>query len=160
MTNGLDLRARIDKRQAKWYGFIYKYGVYGYNFWYWSRHPLRFIITLLYSYPRRAITRFIQRGRRGYATEDLWSLDLYLAWWLPDAIRYYKTGHGWPSREEAATFDDWIGITEKMAQGFEAHDTLVRLGYDYKDPKARASLMETREEGLALFVKWFGDLWD
>lgn len=44
-----------------------------------------------------SIKYFIQRGRRGWANCDTWSLDSYLNGWLPSALRYLKAHkHGTP----------------------------------------------------------------
>jgi len=45
----------------------------------------------------REIKWFVQRGRRGWADRDTWSLDWYLNGWMPDALRYLKEHkHGTP----------------------------------------------------------------
>lgn len=45
------------------------------------------------------IRAFIQRGRRGWADQDVWSLDGYLNSWLPDALRRLRdTKQGVPPR--------------------------------------------------------------
>jgi hypothetical protein len=86
----------------------------------------------------REVKYFIQRGRRGWADCDTWSLDEYLSKWLPDALRYLKTHkHGIPSEmihsedgvdEHGCSTDAafalgearWDAIMEKMIAGFEA----------------------------------------
>jgi hypothetical protein len=51
---------------------------------------------------------FVQRGRRGYAESDVWSLDHYLTGVLAGALsRLAATGHGWPGTEEFPTPDIW-----------------------------------------------------
>jgi hypothetical protein len=85
----------------------------------------------------RDIKWFIQRGRRGWADCDVWSLDDYLNGWLPAALRRLKEKkHGVPnSVVEPEDCDEhggvseagmeravarWDAIMDKMIAGFEA----------------------------------------
>jgi len=85
----------------------------------------------------REIKWFVQRGRRGWADCDTWSLDNYLSRWLPDALRHLKTTrHGIPCEmfdglptnaegyhddaEFAIAAARWDAIMNKMVAGFEA----------------------------------------
>jgi len=46
----------------------------------------------------RKIKWFIQRGRRGWADCDTWSMDYYLDGWMPSALRHLKKHkHGVPN---------------------------------------------------------------
>ena len=96
---------------------------------------------------------FFQRGWRGYADRDLWSLDGYLSRWLPQALRQFaRTTHSYPGN--GMTDTEWIVLVHKMADGFEAHRRLI----DCADE--RDVLMQRARYGMRLFVEWFGDLWD
>lgn len=109
-----------------------------------------------------------QRAQRGWADCDVWSLDHYLAAWLPGALEHLKkTKHGIPCamfREEdngvlengcwgpseAATKRaerEWDAVLDKMIAGFKA--------YPQSDDDEQIF-----DEGMALFVKYFGCLWD
>lgn len=85
---------------------------------------------------------FIQRGRRGWADCDTWSLDDYLSGWLPGALRHLKEHkHGVPCNMfEAADCDEdgnsteagmktasarWDDIMDKMIAGFKAHQRIA-----------------------------------
>jgi hypothetical protein len=91
----------------------------------------------------REIKWFIQRGRRGWADCDVWSLDNYLNGWLPNALRCLKEQkQGIPSSmfepEDCIAEGDWQGnpseegmvraearwdaIMDKMIVGFEADE--------------------------------------
>jgi hypothetical protein len=68
----------------------------------------------------RSIKWFIQRGRRGWADCDGWSLDYYLDGWLPAALKQLKENkHGTPMSvfptEPAALFVDEIGNPTEAA---------------------------------------------
>lgn len=89
----------------------------------------------------REIVWFVQRGRRGWADRDIWSLDHYLSSWMPDALRKLKKDkQGVPSSvfepEDCIPEGDWQGnpseegmerasarwdaIIDKMIAAFEA----------------------------------------
>jgi hypothetical protein len=152
----------------------------------------------------REIKWFIQRGRRGWADCDTWSLDDYLTSWLPAALRYLKEHkHGVPSavveaedcREDGQVSDEgleraesrWNAIMDKMIEGFEADrraqeglyekelgeypmnrpagvsaDTWEKVKSDHF--KASRALAERDqklfEEGSALFLRFYHNLWD
>ena len=106
----------------------------------------RFFLYNSWVNPRRAhreIKWFIQRGRRGWADCDVWSLDNYLNGWLPSALRCLKEQkQGVPSSmfepEDCIPEGDWRGnpseegmvraearwdaIMDKMIAGFEADE--------------------------------------
>jgi hypothetical protein len=86
----------------------------------------------------REMKWFYQRGKRGWADKDTWSLDSYLANWLPDALSYLKTHthgipvsafEGLPVNEEGYYNDSehktaeerWNVILDKMILGFQAY---------------------------------------
>jgi hypothetical protein len=91
----------------------------------------------------------IQRAQRGWADCDTWSLDNYLAEWLPAALRHLKEHqHGFP----ASMFDEndsneennycaseeaydratakWDSILQTMIEGFEAFNRTDGLFVD------------------------------
>ena len=152
----------------------------------------------------REIKWFIQRGRRGWADCDTWSLDSYLSGWLPGALLHLKKyKHGVPCSviepsdcdEHGNTSDEgieraearWNAIMDKMIEAFEAdnriHDGLYEeeLG-EYpmnrpagvsadawekvKDDRFKAfRALEERdrkifEEGMAIFITYYGNLLD
>lgn len=99
-----------------------------------------------------------QRANRGWADCDIWSLDCYLAEWLPDALQKLKQDkHGtpiqvFPSEPEYLKTDGnanelgwkiaiqkWDDIMTAMIEGFAAkcrldsHEHLRRLTKDYND---------------------------
>ena len=109
----------------------------------------------------RSLKVFMQRGLRGYAIEDVWSLDDYLASWLPHALRdlyqHPSMAAGYPPSDNVKTQKQWHRILETMAQGFDAHHTLAET---WPSEKERRALERTRAQGLQLFIEYFGDLWD
>ncbi len=90
------------------------------------------------------IADFLQRGKRGYSDRDLWNLDLYLAGWIPKAIRHYLNhDEGHPAE---LTAEQWHEILHKIEQAFN----------DYVSDYAEK---ESTVEGIQLFAKWFPYLW-
>lgn len=118
---------------------------------------------------------FVQRGRRGWADCDTWSLDYYLSGWMPAALRHLKeTKHGvpcgmfeglptadgdpWRHSDEAfkAAEARWDAVMDKMIAAFEA-DRRVQEGlyeeelgpYESSPARsARARELEARDEAV------------
>lgn len=100
--------------------------------WYWR---VRHAGQVLRDGPKdawRAVKWFVQRGRRGWSDRDLWSLDSYLAEWLPDALRALKERkHGVPMEmfDEGSDYSPeateiavkrWNATLDQMIEGFVA----------------------------------------
>ncbi|MEK6883753.1 MAG: hypothetical protein AABY22_29260 [Nanoarchaeota archaeon] len=120
---------------------------------------------------------FIQRGKRGYADSDVWSIDGYLCSWLPSALEKLKnTNHGCPVSDKCkctrdgnenmkCLFDDYL---DKMILGFKSVNDLLNLVYITKKNKNKPKILKAEEdklqnkfdEGMKLFVKYFQSLWD
>ncbi len=101
-----------------------------------------FVTHIIPQRPRRifqTIKWFYQRGRRGWADCDTWSLDWYLDRWLPEALRYLKAhkqglpramfeglptkdNNGFCPTDEAFRIaqERWNSILDRMIAGFEA----------------------------------------
>lgn len=123
-----------------------------YNSRYLLTHPWE-IITHYW----RQTKWFIQRGLYGYSDRDLWGLDYYLSTWLQTALRYYAHGSGYPGYGEASTYEKWGTIVNKIADGFKASYEMD----DFCDSaEKRAKLQKKIDEGMKLFIKWYGHFWD
>jgi len=107
---------------------------------------------------QREIKWGIQRWRRGYSDCDVWNLDGYLARVISGGVRQLIGElHGWPG--PPMTFEEWEGILGKIATGYEAHLALHEE-MPRRDSDREAELQRQYKEGAALFVEWFGGLWD
>ena len=100
----------------------------------------------------QAAKYFWQRGTRGYADCDIWSLDMYLSEWLPSALERIK-GSGHPGN---LTTKKWNNILDKMALGFRASYRISNMDCTVEE---ELELRKQEEAGLKLFVKHFGSLW-
>jgi len=71
---------------------------------------------------------FVQRGSRGWADYDTWSLDWYLAGWLPAALRHLKEHkHGVPGTmfEDSELDENYSPTKEGMAAGVARWDAVM-----------------------------------
>ena len=105
---------------------------------------------------------FIQRGRRGWADCDIWDFDSYLCGVIAAGLERLKEEcQGCPVEfwDEDAAGDEchkWRQVLETMIQGFKAH----QLSLEETDRDRIAELEKTAEEGMDLFTKYMGYLWD
>ncbi len=97
---------------------------------------------------------FIQRGYRGYADCDVWSLDYYLSDWMPKALRYLeKNKRGHPI---GMTMRGWQTRLRIMREGFEAAKALDDLSTKEQYQQLKRKL----DRGLKLFAEHYLSLWD
>lgn len=130
---------------------------------YYLLHPINFLNDL-----RREVRDFIQRGSRGYADSDLWSLDYYLASWMPTALQTYLDVGCTPGQfvfKEERTSDRykeagkklWKRIIRKMQLGFLAHKKLSEEIIYGEDEVQK--IINQKRRGLGLFAKYMHHLW-
>ena len=111
----------------------------------------------------RKIKKFIQRGIRGYSDEDLWDFDIYLAKVISTGLKQFKKEeHGMPTdihdkykKDDKKAAEEWNNIIDKIILSFEMHiellaEPIILKGIEKKE----------YEEGLKLFIKYLGNLWD
>lgn len=110
----------------------------------WWQRPLRWL-RWIWGAPRlayRNIKWFCQRGARGWADCDIWSLDAYLAGWLPGALqRLQQQKQGTPTTmflqadldnmerggdgDADAAAERWRTTLNQMIAAFEAFDRML-----------------------------------
>ena len=125
----------------------------------------------------RQIKSFIQRGRRGWADEDVWDFDDYLCDIIVDGIKLLKkANHGCPSDLYDASNTNnecaqWESILEEIIQGFIATKEIKGMecikwvktekGLTRElDEELLKHLTKKHERGMELFSKYFMNLWD
>jgi len=126
------------------------------------------------------IKAFWQRGRRGWADRDCWSLDYYLSGVLADSIEHLKNiNNGYPGIHPDSHKKDygdprgggklWIAIQDVVIDGLRAHRKLVNMEWpteidpvrDRKELAAWESEMERRQRvAFVLLQEYWGKLWD
>ncbi len=111
--------------------------------------------------PLRPVRSFVQRGRRGWSDEDVWSLNTHLAEVIAGLCeRLAEQRHGCPSRlvesgDVDAGCDRWAEILWEIADGFRAFADADGVDFGL-EPGASRRL----DRSLTLLGEWFGDLWD
>ena len=99
----------------------------------------------------RKIKSFFQRGYRGWADEDTWSLDCYLAIVISQSIKHLKKYyHGnEPTKKEL----------DIIIKGFEAN--LKLMDYNIQPySKDYTVLQDKFHKGMKLLERYFNHLWD
>jgi len=100
---------------------------------------------------------FIQRGYRGYAECDVWSIDWYLTKWMPEALRIlHKTKHGTPV---GMTVKGWDTRLLGIIDGFVAAREIQEMRHRYRGAENRAAWRRFNK-GMRLFHECFFNLWD
>lgn len=127
------------------------YGIFGWNYYCLIFHPWMIFNEAYYQ-----VKWFIQRGRRGYADCDVWSLDYYLAGWLPKALTHLQDNN--ISHPTGMTSKGWKTRLEIMKQGFLA----VQKMNDIPCPSTKELLKLKRimDKGVKMFGEHFQSLWD
>jgi hypothetical protein len=122
--------------------------------------------------PRRWAKKWTQRARRGYSTEDTFDFDSYLARVIAGGVTEIReTLHGYPPElgQIGETFDpnnmddergvaEWKAILDKIIHGFTIY--AEEGGYPLQSTAEAKEKIELIDEAKALFIKWFGHLWD
>jgi len=114
------------------------------------RHPLQAVRDLI-----REVRDFFERGWYGYARTDVWSLDGYLAAWLPSALRQMRDGYSYPPD---LTSDEWREKLTVMIAAFEKAFRFIDM--DYESHEEVEELIEHSKLGMQEFIDRFYDLWD
>jgi hypothetical protein len=101
----------------------------------------------------------MQRARRGFSDEDVWSFDAYLAGVLAGGLKALRDNlHGCPPElcsDDDETWADegvkrWQAILDEMIVGFA----------QWADENTDRERTPEVERSLELLVKWWGHLWD
>jgi len=131
-------------------------------------------------YNIKKIKWFWQRGRRGWADCDCWSVDDYLVSVIVPMLKHLKENtHGYPGYGKASTSQKWEAVIQEMIEAFEAADRVIADEYyiEVSGDSIEAISNAPREEVLKwgelskadvklfekkskVFIKWFFHLWD
>jgi len=120
------------------------------------------------------IKAFYQRGKRGWADRDCWSLDWYLSGVMVEAINHLrKTAHGFPSSLSVSDQGNgalvWDQILQIIVDGLEAHTDSLAL--DWPEGAGPGENLEAfnlwedeqqRKQKVAFILlgEYWGALWD
>lgn len=103
-----------------------------------------------------------QRMKRGYSYQDLWNFDWYLSTLCEQAFRDLRdVCYGWPG-DQYMTFEEWLEIHTKIADGFKAKREQHNIEYKSREQhdKEYQELEAKWLAGMELFTKWYGSFWD
>lgn len=111
------------------------------------------------------IKQMWQRAHRGYADKDLWSIDMYLAQWLPAALQQFReTTHSVPM---SLTSQQWEHELKMMEHAFIAAQHVQWTGVctcwqsnTFDGIKHDAYWKRRWLYCSGIFVKRFFNLWD
>lgn len=144
--------------------------LFGYSPFYIIIRPWKLIEEIYY-----VVKWGFQRMFRGWDDRVIWSIAWHLAENMPKWLaKLKKYKHGVPMvcyrdedyNKETGAFTEGAGeraekcyndILDKISLGFQAYITLDTTLYDSPEYK---KLLKQKKEGLALFIKYFDDLWD
>lgn len=120
----------------------------------------------------RRLKKFVQRGVRGWADEDVWSFDYYLSDVIVGGlyhIRQHRQGVPtafWNGNDFDHDKDMWHQALDTMIQGFGArraiaNDEFMELkdGHWEVNHEKLAELQRQADEGMKLFAAHFDALW-
>ena len=121
--------------------------------WFWWRHWFDWAALLREGH---AVWR---RGWYGYAPRDLWSLDAYLATWLPYAIKEFRErNNGHPCDMASKQWDKELRAME--AGWIAARHILEQCGHACWTEKGHGVRWEKQwNSGSKIFMKRFFHLW-
>lgn len=123
--------------------------------YHWLRHRLPHIVKYERKRPFKEIKWFWQRGRRGWADCDAWSMCDY----LPDVIigmlyNIRDNLHGHPISFDSP--EKWKITLNLMIDGFVAAKEIN----DFKYTDCNDVVWQRFQRGMNLFKKYFFSLWD
>lgn len=115
-----------------------------------------------------------QRAERGFDDSETWNLDHTIAVFVLPRLKAFKEVHcGSPCQPnkdcqlKSIGEKEWNQILDKMIYAFEIHASEdMSFGYDLdhtdqeKFSREYKERMDKVSEGLKLFAKWYGNLWD
>ena len=140
-------------------------GIGGYNLAHYLSHPWE----IVEDYYREA-KWFIQRGSRGYADRDVWSVDYYLTSFMGKALRQLADQvHGTPIIDtgrpftdlndcDSLTMEEWKATILYIAESFDEARKIE--DYDYMTTEDVQRAVKRFNHGMGMFTEYFINLWD
>ena len=111
----------------------------------------------------KCLRRFIERGRKGYTREDLWSFDNFLSNLIANGLTEFKENcHGYPSKD--MTWEEWMSTLDEMIDCFREQtrsmENLTGENLVGAWRKRHECQKEKLHRGLQLLERFWYDLWD
>ena len=107
------------------------------------------------------IRRFIERGRKGYATSDLWSFDNWLSDLIARGLKEFKKDcNTYP--HDIDDWEEWMRILDEMIECFvEQGRGIDNVSADFLEGwnRRQANKKQKLSRGLELLERYYFDLW-
>ena len=126
-------------------------------------------IERIVKYPRTLKNKtkyFIQRGKRGYSDQDLWSADMYIAEVIAGVLESYgnhKWGVGYPYSKGGDVNKEYIAMQKDYIKHAKLFREYAKNGMAISE-KWKAEFGGLTEKELANILRWFTKvypgLWD
>ena len=107
---------------------------------------------------------FLERGRKGYATSDLWSFDNWLSKLIANGLREFKLNcHSYPN--DVDDWEEWVKILDEMIECFEEQTRDIEVNLKTEDflehwYKRHELQRQKLHRGLELLERYYYDLWN
>ena len=120
----------------------------------------------------RKIKSFFQRGFRGWADEDTWGFDLYLAKIISQGLKHLKKCQLGCPKDICNKYDNRKDLTQKQKDKLMIKEWKIKLDMIIRGFEIVPKLFEEKkyikkegyiyefERGVDMFKKYFLDLWD
>ena len=104
----------------------------------------------------------LQRFHRGWADEDVWSMDHSLAQIIVPMLKELRENNvGYP---HGLTEKKWEDILDKMIVGFQSvldeNEVWIKKLTNDQHKKILETEHKKQQEGLKLFARYYRNLWD
>ena len=111
----------------------------------------------------RAIRRFLERGKKGYCYEDIWSFDNWLSKTIANGLREFKQNcHTYPN--DIDDWEEWMTTLDEMIECFDEQgriiDENIEGNFMERWHKRREHQKQKLHRGLELLEKYWYDLQD
>ncbi len=110
----------------------------------------------------KKIRKFIERGRKGYCYEDLWSFYNWLSKLIASGLKEFKL-YSYTYPHDLDDWDEWMKVIDEMIECFEEQGRKIdNTGENFLEryKKRRAHQKLKLHRGLELLEKYWYDLWD
>jgi hypothetical protein len=98
-----------------------------------------------------------KKGLSKITSEEVWDLDYTLAKYILPRLIKFKKVNTMSHPQEFNGMEEWHNVIDKMIWSFDKH---LREDFNWRSRTTLQKEIDRYNEGLDLFAKHFGDLWD
>jgi len=108
------------------------------------------------------LRQFVERGRKGFVKEEMWSFDNWLSELIANGLREFKQDcHTYPN--DIGKWEDWMAILDEMIECFEEQTRNIDTNFsgDYMErwQERRENQRRKLHRGFELLERYYYDLW-